>query len=105
MRYALGVNYRPSDKWIMRGGVALDQSPVKDAQSRTVRLPDNDRIWFSLGAKYRFSEGGSVDFGYSYLKVRDSSINNSFNSAVVGTVNGNYKEYVNIAGLQYTRDF
>ncbi len=104
MRYALGVNYRPSGSWTFRGGVALDESPVKDAQSRTVRLPDNDRIWFSVGAKYRFSEGGSVDFGYSYLKVRDAAINN-VQSAAIGTVNGNYKEYVNIVGLQYTRNF
>jgi long-chain fatty acid transport protein len=55
-RIALGVNYISSEKWTFRGGVACDQSPVND-DNRTVRLPDNDRIWLSIGAQYRFGKG------------------------------------------------
>jgi long-chain fatty acid transport protein len=37
-RLAVGSNYRYSEQWLLRGGLAYDQTPVPDA-NRTVRLP------------------------------------------------------------------
>ena len=46
-RASVGAIYRFSDNWLVRGGVAYDQSPVRDAE-RTPRLPDNDRTWLTM---------------------------------------------------------
>ena len=49
-RLAVGGNYKWSGPWTLRAGVAFDQSPVPNAQDRSVRLPDNDRYWLTFGA-------------------------------------------------------
>jgi len=101
-RVSAGANYRYSDQWIFRGGVAYDQSPVRDAE-RTPRLPDQDRTWLALGVQYKFSPSLAVDFAWAYIWVRDPSINqNEGSTAGNGLINGSYRSNVNIVGLQLT---
>jgi long-chain fatty acid transport protein len=101
-RVSAGANYRYSNNWIFRGGVAWDQSPVRD-EHRTPRLPDNDRTWLAFGAQYKFNDNWSVDAAYAYIWVKDASMNqNAGNTAQYGLINGNYKANVNIVGLQLT---
>jgi long-chain fatty acid transport protein len=112
-RIALGVNYLASEQWKIRGGFAWDQSPVNDS-NRTVRLPDNDRYWFSLGAQWKFAKAGALDVGYAYLLIPGSEIN--FTRSQVGpngvpvaststTVTGSYSGSVNILSAQLTWTF
>jgi long-chain fatty acid transport protein len=101
-RFSVGANYRYTDAWTFRGGLAYDQSPVRDAQ-RTPRLPDNDRTWLALGAQYKFSPAVSLDLAWAYIFVKDSSINqNEGSTAANGLISGTYKNNVNIVGLQLT---
>ena len=58
----------------MRGGVALDQSPVTTPSDRTPRLPDADRTWFSFGAGLQASPSLNFDFGYVYIKGDNSQV-------------------------------
>jgi long-chain fatty acid transport protein len=107
MRYSVGANYRMNDAWTLKMGLAFDQTPVPSAEARTVRLPDNDRISLSVGAKYTVSSAGALDFGYSYFKFRDTAINNIQNAAgeVNGNVVGSYKIAAHVVGVQYTHLF
>jgi long-chain fatty acid transport protein len=73
-RYSVGVSYRPSDSWVFRTGVALDQSPVTSASDRTPRLPDSDRRWLSVGAGWRASQSLQFDLAYSYIELKDNSV-------------------------------
>jgi long-chain fatty acid transport protein len=101
-RVSAGANYRYSDQWIFRGGVAWDQSPVRDA-TRTPRLPDNDRTWLAVGVQWRYSPSLSFDLAYAYLWVRDPSMNqNEGSTAANGLISGSYRNNVNIVGLQLT---
>ncbi len=101
-RISAGANYRYSDTWILRGGVAYDQSPVRDAQ-RTPRLPDQDRTWLALGVQYKFSPSLAIDLAYAYIWIRDPSINqNEGSTAANGLISGSYRSNVNIVGLQLT---
>jgi long-chain fatty acid transport protein len=101
-RISAGANYRYNDQWVFRGGLAYDQSPVRDA-TRTPRLPDNDRTWAAIGVQYRFSPSLFVDLGYTYIWVRDPSINqNEGDTAANGLISGSYRNNVNIVGLQLT---
>ena len=101
-RGSVGANYRYSDNWIFRGGLAYDQSPVRDAQ-RTPRLPDQDRTWIALGAQYKYSPSIAIDLAWAYIFVRDPSMNqNAGSTAANGLINGSYRSNVNIVGLQLT---
>jgi long-chain fatty acid transport protein len=101
-RGSVGANYRYNDQWTFRGGLAYDQSPVRD-QFRTPRLPDNDRTWLAVGAQYKFSPSLALDLGYAYIWVKDPSMNqNEGNTAANGLISGSYRSNVNIVGLQLT---
>jgi long-chain fatty acid transport protein len=104
-RLSFGVNYKHSDRWTFKGGVAWDQSPVEDA-TRTVNLPDNDRLWLSIGAKWRMSKSAALDVGYSHLFISDASIDQDLNDpATRGRVVGDYSGYVDILSAQITFAF
>jgi len=107
-RLSVGANYKLSQPWTLKVGLAYDQTPVPNAESRTVRLPDSDRYWFSLGAKYQASRNGAIDFGYTFIQARDANINNIQNTpptAANGNIVGTYKATVNVFGLQYQHTF
>lgn len=105
---AVGATWRPSDRWVLRTGVAYDQSPVQDAL-RTPRVPDEDRIWLSLGATYRISPGASLDVGYTRLFLDDAAIGLSAtadpNNAFRGNLSGRFDLSTDILAVQYRVQF
>jgi long-chain fatty acid transport protein len=110
-RLSLGLNYHVSESWTLRGGLAWDQSPVQD-QTRTVRLPDNDRYWLALGASYRPAKTGlGFDVGYAYIWFPSTSINMTRTQfgvpAALGTstVVGDYKNFANVLAVQVSYTF
>ncbi|EXI74103.1 MAG: putative outer membrane protein precursor [Candidatus Accumulibacter sp. SK-11] len=112
-RVALGAAYQLDDQWKFRAGIAYDQSPVDSSEYRTPRLPDNDRTWLAIGAQYKPTKELVLDVGYSYIWVRDSSINDSggmsatqaANVAAYGWLKGNYSNNVNVLAMQATYSF
>jgi len=103
-RVALGLDYKKGERWSLRTGIAWDESPV-DEDVRTVRLPDDDRWWVTVGARWRPSERLIVDAGYAHLIVGDVPIDRtrgqtgapaSFASHVLGV----YDSTVDIASVQ-----
>ena len=105
-RLSFGANYHHSEHWTFKGGVAWDKSPVQD-QYRTVRLPDNDRKWVSVGAKYQVTPKAAVDIGYSHLFISNASINNTKAGpgGLGSTVLGSYEGSIDILSLQYSQAF
>ena len=105
-RVSLGANYHYNERWTIKGGVAWDQTPVQD-QYRTVRLPDNDRKWLSFGAKYKISQNGAIDFGYTHLFISTASINNTKvgSGGLTTTVVGSYEGSIDILSVQYSQAF
>jgi long-chain fatty acid transport protein len=102
---SFGVNYKYNGPWTLKAGVAYDQSPVPSAQDRSVRLPDSDRYWLSMGASYRVNQASRFDVGYTYVMVKDADIHNDQSAAARGIVSGTYKANVNVFGLQYQHTF
>jgi long-chain fatty acid transport protein len=100
-RISVGTNYRQNPKWLWRMGVAYDQGPVPDAQHRTPRIPDGDRVWLAFGGQYKVSDKGWVDFGYAHLFVETVKINHT--ETVL--VKGEYQGKVDILSAQYTHIF
>lgn len=104
-RVAVGANYQASDDWKLRLGLAFDQSPVKEGL-RTPRLPDQDRVWYSIGAQYKVNSSSKIDIGYSFVKAKNANAaETSANPAVTGTLDGTYKSHVQVLGVQYSMNF
>jgi long-chain fatty acid transport protein len=86
-RLSVGLNYYQSSRLTLRTGVAYDQSPIPNPVQLTPRLPDNDRLWVSVGASYYISDKLSADFGYAHLVIDDTNIarTNSTGATLVGS--------------------
>jgi long-chain fatty acid transport protein len=107
IRASVGASYRYNDTLKARVGLAYDESPVK-SEFRTPRIPDNDRVWLSLGASYQVSSAGSLDVGYTHIFVHDASIKKTTDSSSAllrDVLTGNYDSNVNILSVQYTHNF
>jgi len=104
-RFSVGATYHYNDAWSFRGGLAYDQSPVRN-EFRTPRLPDADRYWIAVGAQYRFNRNLALDGAFVYLPVNSPDINqNEGSTAANGLIKGRYDVNVTIFSLQLTYTF
>jgi long-chain fatty acid transport protein len=98
---AAGANYRPSEEWKIRVGIAYDPA-VSNDETRTARLPDQSRVALSLGGRYTAGKNDSFDLAYSHDFIRNASINNV---TAAGTLTGTFKSSADILSAQYNRRF
>ncbi|WP_426322489.1 OmpP1/FadL family transporter [Pseudoduganella sp. R-43] len=115
MRASLGMNYKLNDAWMLRAGVAIDESPVEKASLRHPALPDSDRKQLSFGANWKVTANSSIDLAYSYLKFDDASStyqNQCSTLAPAGTCTGNgettvgtWRTHMSLVGLSYNYKF
>ena len=91
--YALGLNFAPTPQWTLRTGVGYDESPIP-ADTRTPRIPGNDRIWLAVGATWKPMPRLSVSASFVHVQVNDSTIDldaggeNQFRGAFSADVTG-----------------
>ncbi len=109
-RYSLGFQYKPSDKWKIRTGIALDETPIPSAHYRTPRTPGEDRYWVTLGAGYQATKSLSFDFGYAHIFLDDAQINKQFNldggeNNGRGNLHGEVESEIDIVSLQMNYRF
>ena len=71
--YSAGFDYKLNNQWTLRAGVAYEESPI-DTEIRSTRLPDNDRIWLSVGAGYQWSDKLSFDIAYTHIFTKETDI-------------------------------
>jgi long-chain fatty acid transport protein len=64
---AIGGEYQLNDAWTLRAGYAYDETPTTFA-TRTPRLPDEDRKWFTLGATWQFSDALDISLAYARIE-------------------------------------
>ncbi len=100
--YAAGATWRPDDVWAVRLGLAYDESPVP-VETRTPRIPDNDRFWMSLGATFQPRPWATVSLAYTHMFLDDAAIDlrtsqpgNTFR----GNLSGSYEVAGDFLALQ-----
>ncbi len=101
-RAAGGVNYRFTEKLMLRAGGGYDQTPTNN-EFRDVRIPDSNRWAASVGAHYQVKPNIGIDFGYTHLFSAGTARINRVDP--VGTlssyrVNAKIDAYANLFGLQ-----
>ncbi len=85
---AVGAEFKLNDSWALRGGVAYDETPTS-LLHRTPRLPDANRIFYSVGATWKLSDAFDVNFAYTRIEPRDPKIDTvASGSEIVGPFDG-----------------
>lgn len=103
-RVGLGANYRMNDAWKLRFGIAYDKTPVPGDVDRTMTLPDSDRTWLSLGARYTLSPQSSLDLGYSHIFFKDAPTAKTA-APFPQTILGNFDTSADLFSVQYNAHF
>ena len=88
--YSIGGEYKFSDAFTFRAGVARDDSPVSRPY-RTPRLPDQDRMWYSLGLTWALSEHFEINASYVKIDIVDTpevDLTTSTRARLVGEFDG-----------------
>jgi long-chain fatty acid transport protein len=101
--YSAGAEYEWSPQWTLRGGIAWEKSPVTDAV-RGLVIPDNDRLWLSAGASWKYNSKITFDLAYSHGFVRSTSVNltdtsNPLFAAGKGTYTGTVDTHFDIFSI------
>lgn len=103
-RLSFGATYKMNGAWVLRGGLAVDQSPVTTPADRTPRLPDADRTWYTVGVGYQPMQALNFDFGYVYIKLNDSNVTKvatpTNENVSRGNLNVNYSGSVQVLSAQ-----
>ncbi len=61
-----GVDYYHNKNWTFRAGAGWDESPARNPENRTIRIPDNDRYWLSAGLSY-MKYCWQFDLGFTHM--------------------------------------
>ncbi len=107
-RVGLGMNYRLDGAWKLRFGAAWDQTPVRSTADRTLTLPDANRRWLAVGARYALDKDNSIDIGYAHVFFADASTERAVTSAAgttVQTVRGSFDTRADLLSVQWNRSF
>lgn len=108
-RISAALNCRLNDAWMLRAGVAWDEAPVRSPELRTASLPDSNRTWLSIGARWQASARHRLDFAYAHVFIEDATISNTSGvraaPPLATTVRGSYANAADILSAQYTFSF
>ena len=94
-----GLDYYYDDNWTFRIGTGYDESPSHDKYTRTVRIPDNDRIWASCGFSYK-KNNWVFDVGYAHMFMKTTQVVEPRRPDTGNPVYAKYDTQSNIFGLQ-----
>jgi len=103
-RYALGTTYKHSDDLTFRMGIALDESPVSTSK-RTLRIPDGDRLWLSIGATIKLNDCYNLDIAYTHIFADSNTIRSTGNGGNEDLFNGKVGGDVDIFGIGISGSF
>lgn len=105
-RVGLGTQYQYTERLRLHAGFAYDQSPVRNAMDRTVRLPDSDRFWLAVGFNQKLGDRTSIDVAYSHVFFEGAEINRpTFPNPSLQVVRGSFDTNAHIISLQLNHHF
>jgi long-chain fatty acid transport protein len=104
-----GAEYIWSDRLTVRGGIGYEISPITD-QVREPNVPDNNRVYASIGASWKVFRGLHFDLAYTHIFIKEGPINisaTSGNPTFNGTINyiGNVNVHADVLSLALVARF
>jgi len=101
--YAVGAAYQLNPQWVLRAGMAIDPSPIDNA-NRNVRVPVGNRKTVSIGAGWSPTKDITLDLAYAYLWEDDVSVDRSATSTKA-SYSAKYDNSAHGLGAQLTYRF
>jgi long-chain fatty acid transport protein len=101
--FSVGAEYAMTDQLTLRSGVAYELSPVPD-DTRTPRLPDNDRFWLSVGAGYQVNDWLTANIAYSHVFIKDGDVNLAAGGGLPALATS-FKQNINIVSASAVIDW
>ncbi|MDO6776254.1 MULTISPECIES: outer membrane protein transport protein [unclassified Shewanella] len=98
---SFGATYDIDDSWTVRAGIASDKGVVDEQSS--LSIPDSDRIWYSAGFSYNFSEKSSIDFGYTLVVGEKVHVEET--NAILLPIDAYTESGANYFSIQYNYTF
>ena len=86
---AIGLDYAYSDKTTLRAGIGFDPTPTTDAL-RTARIPDSDRILYSVGMTTAMTDNIDFDAGLTFISM-DKAVMHDDRTLLQGAVISNLR--------------
>jgi long-chain fatty acid transport protein len=74
VRASIGGEWYAKKDLTLRLGFAYDETPIRSAELRTPKIPDNNRIFLGTGLCWSPTHSIDVDLGYAHLFVRSPSV-------------------------------
>lgn len=96
---ALGVQFRPDERWRFNAGVAFDSTPYNTQSDVALTLPTGDEWRFATGAQYQMTSASNIGFAVEYLHMQSSQVNSA---AFAGEYN---KPWLWFASVNYSYQF
>ncbi|MBV8213169.1 MAG: outer membrane protein transport protein [Verrucomicrobia bacterium] len=100
VRYSVGVEWYALKQLTFRGGFAYDETPIHSAETRTPRIPDNNRYFLSAGLRWQPCSFVAFDVGYAHLFVQDGTVD--FTDTQGHNLRGKFSDSVDIVSAAIT---
>lgn len=71
---ALGVQFRPDDRWRLNTGVAYDSSFYRSQDNTSLTMPSGAAWRFGVGAQYQVTPASSIGAAFEYLTMESSRV-------------------------------
>jgi len=97
-RYSIGMDYQWKDDWKIRAGASYDKTPIPDAEHRSPRVPDSDKLTLALGSKLGLSDKLDLDIALTYTLPAKADINTTDSTG--HTLSGNYEVDTSYVSMQ-----
>jgi long-chain fatty acid transport protein len=94
--YSIGGEWDMSDALTFRAGVGYDETPTHD-DTRTPRLPDNNRTVYTLGLTWNATPNFSVDAAYMRVQIDDPSVDTTSSSG--SHLTGEFTGHADLLGV------
>lgn len=101
-QYAIGASYQVNSQWVLRSGLAYDESPIRDSV-RTVRVPSADRTIVSIGAGWTPIPDLTVDLAYTRIWESNAPVEQQDDNG--NSYSADYDNTLNLYGVQATYRF
>ena len=101
-KYALGLNFKANNKWLLRLGTSYETSAVD--KYRRPSIPSGNKLSIGTGFSYKLNENSNIDFAYmhQFLSKVQSDLESTSKTSSLET---NYKTSVDIFALGFKYEF
>jgi long-chain fatty acid transport protein len=100
VRYAIGFEWYATKQLTLRTGFAYDETPIQSAETRTPRIPDNNRYFVSAGLRWQPCSFVAFDVGYAHLFAQDATVD--FTDSLGHNVSGKFGISIDIVSAAIT---